>query len=103
MSELINCNVMCSYYAVFGFLIEMCFDHLYVLCITVVFGSVRTYFFWVRFKWTSLQLRSDLERLGTLIYLGTMETWRPGQAGHVRLCSYRGSLATQAGKVHSFT
>ena len=67
---------MCSYYAVFGFLTETCFDHLCALCTTVVYGALRTFFFfWVCFKWTSLQLHSDLGRLGTLIYVGTMGTW----------------------------
>jgi len=65
---------MCSYYAVFGFLTEMCYDLLSVLCITVMYGAMRT-FFWVHLKWTSLQLRRDMGRLGTLIYVGTVETW----------------------------
>jgi hypothetical protein len=35
---------MRSYYVVFGFLTEMCFDHLSVLCVTIMFGALRTFF-----------------------------------------------------------
>jgi len=63
----------------------MCFDLLSVLCITVVYGAMSTFFWWVRFIWASLQLCSDPGRLGTLIHVGTVETWRPGQAGHIHL------------------
>jgi hypothetical protein len=73
-SVLINCNIMCSYYAVWIFDRNV----LWPFVCSVYNSSVWCHediLFWVRFKRTTLQLHSDLGRLGTLICVGTMETW----------------------------
>jgi hypothetical protein len=63
---------MCSYCVVYGFLTEMCYDHLSVLLYNNNVWCLEDIFFWGHF---SLQLCSDLGSLGTLIYVG-----RPGRA-----------------------
>jgi hypothetical protein len=52
---------------------------------------------------TTLLVAGNPGRLGTLIYVVTVETLRSGQAKHTHLRSYRGNLTTKGEKARSFT
>jgi len=66
------------------FLTEMCFDLLSVLCITVMYGAMRTFF------------------LGTFEMDKSAIAQGPGKGRHPHLCRYRGNLATRQGRVRPF-